>query len=130
MSILKWCPDCKNLLYHTIVSETQLVRKCRNCGYHEGDGDEEEQSKMGGLVMETNIQERENESHKVLLNEFTRQDPTLPHTKEIKCPNGNCPSNKSGAPRDVIIMKYDAANLKFIYICNVEGCGETWRTRS
>jgi len=73
------------------------------------------------------IQQRATESHKILLNEFTRQDPTLPHTKEIKCPALTCQSNK-GVDRDVILIKHDAVNLKFIYICNV--CGETWRSGS
>jgi len=119
---MKFCPVCRNYLYHKIDANT-LERQCRTCGHNEMDTE-------GGLIMETVIQERASESYKILLNEYTRQDPTLPHTKEIKCPNGNCPSNKSGVPRDVILMKYDATNLKFIYLCNVEGCGETWRTRS
>ena len=119
---MKYCPDCKNYLYPKI-GDNKLQRICILCGYNENDT-------TGGKVMESVIQERASESYKILLNEFTRQDPTLPHTKEIKCPNGNCPSNKSGVPRDVILMKYDATNLKFIYLCNVEGCGETWRTRS
>lgn len=119
---MKFCPVCKNYLYHKIGNET-LERVCRTCGYSEKDTE-------GGKVLETTIQERASESYKILLNEFTRQDPTLPHTKEIKCPNANCGSNKGGVPRDVILIRYDAANLKFIYICNVDGCGETWRSRS
>jgi DNA-directed RNA polymerase subunit M/transcription elongation factor TFIIS len=119
---MKFCPDCNNYLYHKITNDT-LKRECRNCGYNEIDVE-------GGKVMETVIQERTSESYKILLNEFTRQDPTLPHTKEIKCPNEGCPSNRGGTPRDVILIRYDAANLKYIYICNVGGCGHTWRSRS
>ena len=83
--------------------------------------------------METVIQEKASESYKIILNEFTRQDPTLPHTKEIKCPDEGCPSN-NGGERDVILMKYDKENLKFIYMCNAKSgdktCQKTWRSRS
>ncbi len=116
---MKFCPECDYTLYHKVQGD-QLLRICRVCGYTEED-------KEGGLVMETVIQQKSTESYKILLNEFTRQDPTLPHTKEIKCPSAACQSNK-GAERDVILIKHDAVNLKFIYICNTEGCGETWRS--
>ena len=118
---MKFCPVCRNYLYHKIDANT-LERQCRTCGYNELDTE-------GGLIMETVIQERASESYKILLNENTRQDPTLPHTKEIKCPNENCPSIK-GEERVVILIKYDKENLKFIYICNKQGCGKTWRSRS
>ena len=83
---MKFCPVCRNYLYHQISDKT-LERFCKTCGHRENDTE-------GGLVMETTIQERASESYKILLNEFTRLDPTLPHTKEIKCPNATCPSNK------------------------------------
>jgi DNA-directed RNA polymerase subunit M/transcription elongation factor TFIIS len=118
---MRFCPYCKNLLIHT-VKDKGLTRSC-NCGY-------EEEDKEGGLVVETIIQERASESYKILLNEFTRHDPTLPHTKEIKCPNESCPSNRGGGERDVILIKYDKENLKFIYMCNKDGCLKTWRSRS
>lgn len=118
---MKFCPVCRNYLYHQIGEKT-LERFCKTCGHRENDTE-------GGLVMETTIQERASESYKILLNEFTRLDPTLPHTKEIKCPNDSCPSNK-GEERDVILIKYDKENLKFIYICNKQGCEKTWRSRS
>jgi DNA-directed RNA polymerase subunit M/transcription elongation factor TFIIS len=118
---MKFCPVCRNYLYHKIDANT-LERQCRTCGYSEKDAE-------GGLIMETVIQERASESYKILLNEYTRQDPTLPHTKEIKCPNESCLSNR-GEERDVILIKYDKENLKFIYICNKQGCGKTWRSRS
>ncbi len=78
--------------------------------------------------METIVQERSSEGYKVLLNEFTRQDPTLPHVTTLPCPNKACETHTANKQRDVIIIKYDAQNLKFLYICNV--CGDQWRSRS
>lgn len=131
---MNFCPKCENYLYLEQASEEVtnasgvtekryfLNRRCRTCGYNEVDV-------QGGLVNETIVQERASEGYKILLNEFTRQDPTLPHVNTLPCPNtSGCPTHKSNAPRDVIIIKYDAQNMKFLYICNV--CGEQWRSRS
>ena len=100
--------------------QTYLSRLCRNCGYEQKDTD-------GGLVTEIHLQQRANEGYKILLNKFTKQDPTLPHVKTIKCPNETCPTNTSGKDKDVIYIKYDPTNLKYIYICNV--CEFEWRSR-
>ncbi len=100
--------------------QTYLSHLCGNCGY-------ERKNTEGGLVMEINLQQRANEGYKILLNKFTKQDPTLPHVKTIKCPNETCPTNTSSKDKDVIYIKYDAANMKFIYICTV--CDFEWRSR-
>lgn len=116
---LEWCPTCENFLYHKIQSDS-LVRQCLKCGYSKVD-------EKGGLVLETRVQERASEGYKILLNEFTAEDPTLPHVKNIKCPNESCPSNTGGKQRDVIYIKYDAVNLKYLYICT--NCPQRWRSR-
>jgi hypothetical protein len=100
---------------------TKLRWSCRACGHME---DYEE----GGLLYEINLQQNVSEGYKVLLNEFTRLDPTLPHVSNIKCPNDECGSNTGAADRDVIYMKYDAVNLKYLYICNV--CEQHWKSRA
>ena len=117
---MSWCPKCENFLYADSKGEN-LVRICRTCGYKKED-------ESGGLVMETIVQERSSEGYKILLNEFTRQDPTLPHVNTLPCPSTTCDTNVRKVPRDVIIIKYDNQNMKFIYICNV--CGTQWRSRS
>ncbi len=119
-SKMSWCPKCENYLF-VDSKGTELRRLCRTCGYTTTD-------KNDGPVMETIVQERSSEGYKILLNEFTRQDPTLPHVKTLPCPNETCVTNREPAKRDVIIIKYDNQNMKFIYICDV--CGTQWRSRS
>ncbi len=112
---MNFCPKCENYLYLEQGSEGEAVktfflnRRCLTCGYTE-------QDRKGGLVNETVVQERASEGYKILLNEFTRQDPTLPHVKTLPCPNTTgdpasgraiCPTHSGSAPRDVIILKYD-----------------------
>jgi len=98
-----------------------LRRICRNCGYQEED-------KKGGLILEIDLKEKISEGHKILMNEFTTQDPTLPHINTIKCPNSGCESNTSGKEKDVIYLKYDTVNMKFLYICNI--CNTQWRSKT
>ena len=115
-----FCPTCRYYLYLDQNDKT-LRRICRNCGYQEED-------KKGGLILEIDLKEKTSEGYKILMNEFTQRDPTLPHVNTIKCPNGECTSNIGNTEKDVIYLKYDAVNLKFLYICNL--CNAHWRSKA
>jgi DNA-directed RNA polymerase subunit M/transcription elongation factor TFIIS len=125
---MKFCPTCDN--YLSLKESTRkeegsdathaiLTRVCRTCGYQEDD-------EKGGLIYETNLREYTSDSWKVVVNEFTKEDPTLPHVNSIKCPNQTCSSNTAGKEGDVIYIKTDAVNLKFLYICM--NCNTQWRS--
>ena len=106
-----FCPTCKYYLYldqQDVEKEKTLRRICRNCGYQQED--------KGGLILEIDLKEKTSEGYKILMNEFTKQDPTLPHVNTIKCPNSGCATNTSGKEKDVIYLKYDAVNMKFLYM--------------
>jgi DNA-directed RNA polymerase subunit M/transcription elongation factor TFIIS len=126
MSLLDhMCPKCD--YYMPLMEGTNeetgtkdLIRSCRNCGHTK---DEQK-----GLVMETVVQEKASDAYRVYLNEFTKQDPRLPHIKTLKCPNEVCPSRSAKAESDVIYIKYDTANMKYLYICT--NCDTQWRSRS
>lgn len=121
-SSLKFCPVCDNYLYMEVdANGEELTRVCRKCGH-------KEQDINGGLVMEMMIQQKSSEGYKILLNEFTRKDPRLPHIrKNISCPNVTCDSNNGVKEPDVIYIKYDQVNLMYLYICDI--CGEKWHSR-
>jgi DNA-directed RNA polymerase subunit M/transcription elongation factor TFIIS len=118
---IRFCPVCRYYLYLEVSGEDQsLHRLCRNCGHREEDT-------KGGMVMEMMVQERSAEGYKILLNEFTRQDPRLPHIrKNIKCPEPTCDSNHGKKDPDIIYIKYDAVNMLYLYICDI--CGFQWRS--
>ena len=117
-SKLEFCPVCHYYLY--LETADKLTKCCKNCGYRRV---EEE----GGLILESNVQKTASEEYKYVVNEFTKQDPRLPHFKNLKCPNTECASAKGEAESDVIVIKYDQKNLKFVYICNV--CDAEWRSQ-
>jgi DNA-directed RNA polymerase subunit M/transcription elongation factor TFIIS len=114
-----FCKVCRYYMYLNQDGAT-LHRVCRNCGHQE--------EEKGGLILEIDLKEKTSEGYKILMNEFTKQDPTLPHVNTIKCPNDECASNVSDRERDVIYLKYDAVNMKFLYICNV--CDTQWRSKA
>jgi predicted NAD-dependent protein-ADP-ribosyltransferase YbiA (DUF1768 family)/DNA-directed RNA polymerase subunit M/transcription elongation factor TFIIS len=119
-STLKFCPTCRGYLFLKSTPDA-LVRLCRKCGYSETE-------QKGGLVMEMMVQERSSEAYKILINEFTRKDPTLAHIRgPIKCPSAACETNTAGRPRDVIPIRWDEKKLRYLYICDV--CGFQWRSR-
>jgi len=135
MSAVQFCPTCDYYLYLKASGamsmklagakdaySTSMIRICHNCGYQKEDT-------RGGLIMETDLQEKTSEGYKILMNEFTKMDPTLPHLSTIKCPNKDCGSNAGSLTPDIIYMKYDPVNLKYLYICNIEGCGAQWRSK-
>jgi DNA-directed RNA polymerase subunit M/transcription elongation factor TFIIS len=114
-----FCPICRFYLYLNQKDDI-LQRICRNCGHQEED--------KGGLVLEIDLKEKTSEGYKILMNEFTQMDPTLPHVNTIKCPKPMCDSNAGSKEKDVIYLKYDAINMKFLYICNV--CNTQWRSKA
>jgi DNA-directed RNA polymerase subunit M/transcription elongation factor TFIIS len=114
-----FCKLCRYYMY--LDQDDKVLRRiCRNCGFQE--------EEKGGLVLEMDLKEKTSEGYKILMNEFTTQDPTLPHVNTIKCPNTECDSNISGKERDVIYLKYDTVNMKFLYICNI--CNKRWRSKA
>ena len=126
MSLLNhMCPKCEYymLLVQDPDTTTQgsnvLLRSCRNCGHVEPE--------KKGLVMETIIQGQASESYNVFLNEYTKEDPRLPHVKNLQCPNVDCASRAGKEESDVIYIKYDTINMKFLYICTK--CNTNWRSR-
>ena len=125
-STMKFCPDCRYYMalksdYDKGDPNPQLRRVCINCNRSDVEI-------KGGLISEMKVQQKSSEAFKIMINEFTRQDNTLPHIKMIPCQRDECPSNIGGVERDVIYMTYDTPGKKNLYICNV--CGEQWKSRS
>lgn len=120
-SSIRFCTVCNNYLYlHVDDTTGDLQRSCRNCGY-------KDVAEQGGLVSEMRIEQLSAEGYN-LVNEFTLLDPRLPHLRgTIKCVNAGCQSNQGAAESDIVYIKYDAENLRYIYICTF--CKTNWRSR-
>ncbi len=115
---IEFCPTCHNYLYLESGPES-LTKTCKTCGFRKD-------TDKGGLIMETILQVKSSEEYKYTVNEFTKEDPRLPHYKNLSCPNRQCPTAQGGVENDVIVIKNDQKNLRFVYICNV--CNTEWRS--
>ncbi len=124
---MRFCPVCSYFLYLDASSqEGTVIHQCRNCGFSEP---LKPSSKEEALILETSFRSGSSASGAasgITVNAYTLMDPTLPHVKTLRCPNGSCPSRADESLRDVIYIKTDPTNLKFQYVCTVEGCGHQW----
>jgi DNA-directed RNA polymerase subunit M/transcription elongation factor TFIIS len=112
-------------MYYISISkedENKMVYYCRNCGNIDADIMSE-----GVCVLNTQLKKDGNTfSH--IINQYTKLDPTLPRIYNIKCPNDSCQTNaiENKEPAEVIYMRYDDDNMKYLYICVT--CDMTWKT--
>ncbi len=120
---MNFCEKCDNMYYIKISGEdsNSLLHYCRNCGH-------EDNNNMSNVcVSKTSVKKQDSKFNK-LVNEYTSLDPTLPHIYTIPCPNQMCPCNTGEAQSDVIYIRYDDENIKYIYMCT--HCNKIWKSNN
>ena len=123
---MHFCSNCENMYYLKLSPENdnQLIYYCRNCGTEDLN-----LKTSDNCVLSTQISS--NDTNQVnIVNEYTKFDVTLPRTSSIRCPNQNCETNiKSegeAIEREIIYVRYDNDNMKYLYLCS--HCSTTWKT--
>jgi DNA-directed RNA polymerase subunit M/transcription elongation factor TFIIS len=135
---MHFCTECNNMYYLKIMENdmNSLIYYCRNCG-HENDMLTAENV----CVSDTQIKRTEDQ-YVHIVNEYTKFDPTLPRINTIQCPNNKCASNTASeagpdvaagvattnpekVAREIIYLRYDDANMKYLYVCAV--CNTHWK---
>ena len=119
---MHFCSSCQNMYYIRIDGENpnKLVYYCRNCG-------NEDTTLNVDNVSVSKIQLSKGEqkfSH--IINKYTKLDPTLPRVSKILCPNVDCETNTQKVPREIIYIRYDDVNMKYVYLCST--CDIIWKT--
>lgn len=119
---MHFCIKCNNMYYLKVGEEdgNSLIYYCRNCGHEDATLTAE-----NICVSRTQIR-RSEQKYSHIVNEYTKEDPTLPRITTIRCPNSECPSNKEDGTREVIYLRYDDTNMKYIYMC--AKCDTMWKT--
>ena len=119
---MHFCSKCNNMYYLRLAgdNEDQLIYYCRNCGH------EDTTITSANVCVSKTTLKRNEQKYAQTLNEYTKLDPTLPRVTNIVCPNADCPSNVGSAPKEVIYIRYDDANIKYVYLC--AACDKIWRT--
>ena len=121
---MHFCSECQNMYYLKIkpVDENEsdkLIYYCRNCG------NENDSISDGNICVSKSTIRDNKKNFSSLINEYTKIDPTLPRTDMIKCPKQECISNtETNTKREVIYIRYDDTNLKFVYMC--AHCDTVW----
>lgn len=99
----------------------KLVYYCRNCQY-----EDEEIGEEGVVVLNSQLKKGEQRFNHII-NRYTKLDPTLPRIYNMRCPNISCETNVKQEDRpEVIYMRYDDENMKYLYLC--VSCDSIWKT--
>jgi|TARA_B000000475_G_C15993443_1_gene445986 DNA-directed RNA polymerase subunit M/transcription elongation factor TFIIS len=116
---MEFCEVCDNMLYVKTNEDKQLVKYCKHCAF------EKIESSNTAIKISQTIYSEDDLLYNQHVNKYLRFDPTL---RRIIDPHIACPNTECSAPPDknqVIYIKYDSKNMKYLYVC--ETCGETWK---
>jgi DNA-directed RNA polymerase subunit M/transcription elongation factor TFIIS len=119
---MHFCTVCQNMYYISLDPDNsnKLIYYCRNCGNQDSNI-----SITDINVCTTQLKKSEQEfSH--IINKYTKLDPSLPRVSNILCPNQGCETNHSDIAREIIYIRYDDINLKYVYLCST--CDTVWKT--
>ena len=147
---MHFCTQCSNMYYIRLTDTNGIVYYCRNCGH------EDDTITIDNVVVSQTSFKTGTNQYAHVVNKYTKLDPTLPRISTILCPNMECPCNRNhnptqyadratilgneesggeaaaataaddAVPREVIYMRYDDVNMKYIYLCAV--CNTIWNT--
>ena len=127
---MHFCNSCDNMYYVKLSDSdnNKLTYYCRNCGTN-NDNILADNICVSKINLNNNSQKID-----LFVNKYTKLDPTLPRTNSIKCPNEKCNSNSEVGDtssskkhdREVLYIRYDDTNMKYIYVCCV--CDFVWKT--
>lgn len=124
--IMKFCVNCHNMYYISINEKDQnkLSYYCRNCGHVD-----ETLASENICVLNSELKKGE-QKYNHIINEYTKQDPTIPRLYNMECPNASCKSNASSSSSkrnpEILYIRYDDNNMKYLYMCS--DCDFVWKT--
>ena len=119
---MHFCSICSNMYYIRINTEdlNTLIYYCRKCG-------NEDTSIASKNICVSKIQVKKTEqTFSNYVNQYTKLDPTLPRINTVLCPNTDCVTNSGTTEREIIYIRYDDTNMKYIYLCST--CDTVWQT--
>ena len=112
-------------MYYIKIDENdtnKLAYYCRHCQHNHVLDEAESICVINTQLNEGNV--ASNVSN--IVNKYTKLDPTLPRIYTLPCPNMECITNTTqDAEREVLYIRYDDKNLKFIYLCCK--CDTSWK---
>jgi DNA-directed RNA polymerase subunit M/transcription elongation factor TFIIS len=98
----------------------KLIYYCRNCG------NENDVIAIENVCVSKTYIKKNEQSFNQIINKYTKLDPTLPRINTILCPNSDCTTNTKNTEREIIYIRYDDINMKYVYLCST--CDVVWQT--
>jgi len=118
---MHFCSSCQNMYYIRISDNSdKLIYYCRHCG-----NEDNSLSFENATVSSTDLSDTSQKFNHII-NRYTKLDPTLPRIDKMLCPNAECTTNTKNEPREIIYIRYDDVNMKYIYLCST--CDIVWNT--
>ena len=119
---MEFCEQCDNLLTLSKSSDSdELQYHCRACRKSYPCPED-----FNPCVFKKNYGGSEEVFYEMFVNKYTKYDPTLPHSHNMKCPIDNCAAEterKKEKP-DIIHVRYSDTNKSYIYLCCK--CDKAW----
>lgn len=121
---MQFCSSCGNMYYLKLTQEgsDSLAYYCRKCG------DEVNVVTQDNMCVSQIDLTHQGNDFRHMINKYTKLDPTLPRTKNIKCPNTECSSNSEEQnerrERDILYLRYNDTDMKYVYVCAL--CDRVW----
>ncbi len=118
---MHFCSVCSNMYYISIQNDAQdkLVYYCRKCK------NEETNMTIDNICVSKTMIKKSQQTFNHIINKYTKLDPTLPRINNILCPNKDCNTNTSEKEREIIYIRYDDVNMKYVYLCS--DCDTVWK---
>lgn len=118
---MEFCEQCSNMYYIRLKSdeEDQLIYYCRNCGF------EKNNIEQKNICVSKSQLKKKTQKFNHIINRYTKLDPTIPRDYKTNCPNSDCITHTDENKKEVLYMRYDDDNMKFLYMCNT--CDHIWK---
>ena len=118
---MHFCSNCENMYYIRINEDdpNKLVYYCRHCG------NENANLSIENVVVSKLQIKKSEQSFNHIINKYTKLDPTLPRINTLLCPNADCETNTKNKEREIIYIRYDDTNMKYVYLCSC--CETVWK---
>jgi hypothetical protein len=102
----------------TVTPDKDLMYYCKNC-----DNKVIQQKGNGSICVIDDNKIDDVTKYSQYINKNIKYDPTLPRVNNIQCVNESCTGK--GKPNEVIYLKYDFVNMKYLYYCC--HCEQFWK---
>ena len=117
---MKFCEFCENMLYVTVTEDNDLMHYCKNCEHKVI-----QKKSVGSICVIDDNTIDDATKYSQYINKYIKHDHTLPRVNNIECTNKDCKSKSEDVENEVIYIKYDFTNMKYIYYCC--HCDSFWK---